>query len=109
MLLNPPQYTTVRMKHIGKTGRDNLGAAISMLALAVVSVALRLVVRIITRQWSPLSDGLLLLSLACMAVFAALLIQCMSTSRIIQGEERVVTDPMVTQILSRDPAQAPST
>ncbi|GLA56387.1 hypothetical protein AtubIFM55763_007454 [Aspergillus tubingensis] len=63
------------MKHIGKTGRDNLGAAISMLALAVVSVALRLVVRIITRQWSPLSDGLLLLSLACMAVFAALLIQ----------------------------------
>lgn len=97
------------MKHIGKTGRDNLGAAISMLALAVVSVALRLVVRIMTRQWSPLSDGLLLLTLACMTVFAALLIQCMSTSQIIQHEEGAVTDPAVTQILSQDLARAPST
>lgn len=64
------------MKELSKSGFNNLWAAVSMLVLGTVSVGLRLLIRLSTKLPYALSDALIIASLAMLAVYCAMMINC---------------------------------
>ena len=70
------------MKELSKSGFNNLWAAVSMLVLGTVSVGLRLLIRLSTKLPYALSDALIIASLAMLAVYCAMMINCESSPTI---------------------------
>lgn len=66
------------MKLLSPSGSENLGAAIAMLVIGALAVILRFIFRISAKQSLMISDGLIGLSLAFMAVYSASIINCKS-------------------------------
>lgn len=64
------------MAALSASGRDNLGTCIAMLALGVLSVAIRFAARISQGPGLLLSDWLLSIGLVFMIIFEALWINC---------------------------------
>jgi hypothetical protein len=64
------------MKELGASGLSNFGGAVSMLALATLSVVLRLILRLSARLPITFSDWLIILSLALFAVYCGMMIHC---------------------------------
>ncbi|KAI1140607.1 hypothetical protein F5Y05DRAFT_279533 [Hypoxylon sp. FL0543] len=64
------------MKDLSSSGFNNLWAAVSMLALAIVSVALRFTIRLSARLSFTWSDWLILVAVVMITVYSALMINC---------------------------------